>query len=71
MHEYHEVKKRVAEERTKEEGKEILVEVEEHPGGRACEEETPLGKFVRFLEPVLFAFAIEFVLIGAAQQIVN
>ena len=29
MHEYHEVKKRVAEERTKEEGKEILVEVEE------------------------------------------
>ena len=71
MHEYHEVKKRVAEERTKEEGTEILVEVEEHPGGQACEEETPLGNFVRFLEPVLFAFAIEFVLIGAVQQIVN
>ena len=30
MHEYHEVKKRVAEERTKEEGEEILVE----PGPR-------------------------------------
>ena len=34
MHEYHEVKKRVAEERTKEEGKEILVKLEEHPGGQ-------------------------------------
>ena len=48
MHEYHEVKKRVAEERTKEEEKEIFVEVEEHPGGRACEEETPLGNFRPF-----------------------
>ena len=54
MHEYHEVKKKSSEEGEEDE------EVEKHPGGEACEEKTPFGNFVLVLEPVLFAFAIEF-----------
>ena len=59
MHEYHEVTKKSNEEEE---------EVESHPGGEACEEETLFGNFVHALEPVLFAFAIEFVLIGGLEQ---
>ena len=59
MHEYHEVTKKSNEEEE---------EVESHPGGEACEEETLFGNFVHTLEPVLFAFAIEFVLIGGLEQ---
>ena len=60
MHEYHEVTKKSSEEKEE--------EVERHPGGAACEEETLFGNFVLALEPVLFAFAIEFVLIGGLEQ---
>ena len=59
MHEFQEVKKK-----SNEEGDEEEEEVEKHPGGEACEEETLFGNIVLVLEPVLFAFAIEFVLIG-------
>ena len=58
MHEYHEVAKKVMEDQ----------KLETHPGGEACEEETILGNIVLVLEPVLFAFAIEFVLIGELEQ---
>ena len=36
-----------------------------HPFGSQCEEESWLTKIVQTIEPVLFAFTIEFVLIGA------
>ena len=62
MHEYHEAKKKSSEEGDEDE------EVEKHPGGEACEEKTPFGNFVLILEPVLFAFAIEFVLIGELEK---
>ena len=65
MHEFQEVKKRSSKEGDNEE------EMEKHPGGEACEEETLFGNFVLVLEPVLFAFAIEFVLIGELEQNVN
>ena len=59
MHEYHEVRKKSGEEDEEE---------ETHPGGAVCEEKTLFGNFVLLLEPVLFAFAIEFVLIGGLEQ---
>ena len=62
MHEYHEVKKKSSDEADEDE------EVEKHPGGEACEEKSPFGNIVLVLEPVLFAFAIEFVLIGELEQ---
>ena len=64
MHEFQEVKKRSNKEGENEEEE---VELEKHPGGEACEEETLFGNFVLVLEPVLFAFAIEFVLIGQLE----
>lgn len=36
----------------------------EHPFGEQCEEEGVLSSSISTLEPVLFAFTIEFVLIG-------
>ena len=63
MHEFQEVKKK-----SSEEGDNEMEEVEKHPGGEACEEETLFGNIVLVLEPVLFAFAIEFVLIGELEQ---
>ena len=47
MHEFQEVKKR-----SNEEGDEEEEEVEKHPGGEVCEEETIFGNIVLVLEPV-------------------
>ena len=66
MHEFQEVKKK-----SREEGDNEEEELEKHPGGEVCEEETLFGNIVLVLEPVLFAFAIEFVLIGELEQSVK
>ena len=43
----------------RERGKAVL-----HPRGEHCDEGGAVTRLIAFLEPVLFAFTIEFVLIG-------